>query len=187
MKVNVGVSKKHVHLKEETFKKIFGDIELEVRNPLNQVGQFASTSTVDINTNGITIERLRIVGPFRNIDQIELSQSDADILGVNPPRNISGDLTNTLPITIIGPLGEITLDNGLMLVKRHIHIPTDIANELGYQDEDIVEVYKDNNKLMDVQARVEENAALEIHIDTDEEEEFNLHTGDEVEIKACGK
>jgi len=183
MKVKVGVSRRHVHLTKETFNRLFENIELEVRNYLGQSGQFASTSTVDIKSNGVTIEKFRIVGPFRKEDQVEISRSDADIFGVNPPRKKSGDLEDTLPVTIIGPLGEKEKEKGLMLVERHLHITPEEANKLNIKKGNNVEVFKNGNKIMEVSARIEPSFTLELHIDTDEEKEFDLHTGDEVEIK----
>ena len=38
MKIKVGVSKKHVHLTEKTFHKLFSEANLEVRNYLKQPG-----------------------------------------------------------------------------------------------------------------------------------------------------
>ena len=51
MKIKVGVSKKHVHLTEKTFHKLFSEANLEVRNYLKQPGEYASTSTVDLKLN----------------------------------------------------------------------------------------------------------------------------------------
>ena len=183
MKAKVGVSRRHVHLTKETFNKLFGDIQLEVRNYLGESDQFASTETVDIKANGITIEKFRIVGPFREKDQIEISQSDADMFCVTPPRKMSGDLEGTLPVTIIGPLGEKENDNGLIMVERHLHMTFQHAEKLGYKQGDKVKVFAGGKEIMQAVARIEPSSSIELHIDTDEEEEFNLHNGDEIEIK----
>ena len=78
MKVVLGVSNRHVHLTKEVFEKLFGEnAHLEVRNNLGQPGQFASTSSVDIKVGDNVIEHVRIIGPLRSYNQIEISQTDA--------------------------------------------------------------------------------------------------------------
>ena len=187
MKVIIGVSKRHAHLTEEVFKKLFGDIELEERNPIGQPGQFASTSTVDIKHGDRVLERVRIVGPFREQSQIEISASDAEILGVKPPRRISGNLDGSMPVTLVGPLGEITLEEGLILAEKHAHFTPEEAAKLEVETGDFIYVIKNGKKLLEMQVRVDEQAALEIHVDSDEAIEFGLKTGEEVDVTKCGK
>ena len=115
MNIPVGISNRHVHLTEEVWKKLFGDEEITVRNYLNQPGQFASNMTVDVKVGDAIINHIRVVGPFRNYNQIEIDDTDAKILGVIPPRRQSGDLNGSLPITVIGPKGSVFLDKGLIM------------------------------------------------------------------------
>ena len=48
MKINVGISNRHVHLSNEDYNILFKDIKMEVRNTLNQPNQYASNLTVSI-------------------------------------------------------------------------------------------------------------------------------------------
>ena len=187
MIIPVGVSKRHVHLNEETFKELFGVTELPVRNELNQPGQYASTLTVDLKWDDKVIEHVRIVGPLRSYNQIELSLDECEYFGVNPPLRQSGDLEGSLPITIVGPLKEITLDNGLIRAERHIHMDPKTAEELSLGQYEEVEVYKDNNYLFNAKIKILDPSFIEIHIDTVEEKIYDLHQGNEVEFKKCGK
>ena len=86
MKTIIGVSNRHVHLKKEVWESLFGDVPMEKRNDLGQPGQFATTSTVDIRYNGKTIEHVRVIGPIRNYNQIEISGSDANFFGSNSSK-----------------------------------------------------------------------------------------------------
>ena len=47
--VPIGISNRHVHLKEETYFKLF-DEPLTVKKYLNQPGEYASNLTVKIKT-----------------------------------------------------------------------------------------------------------------------------------------
>lgn len=187
MKVVVGVSNKHVHVTNDVWSKLFGDREIEVRNFLNQPGQFASTSTVDIKIDNISLEHLRVVGPFRSYNQVEISASDAKILGVNPPRRQSGDLDGSLPVTLCGPNGEASLEFGLILAEAHIHMGNEMAEDLMFNNNDEVWIIKNDKKLFKAKIKVSDKAYFELHIDKDEEVLYDLHTGDFVEFELCDK
>lgn len=182
MNVVIGVSNRHVHVTKNVWNKLFGDKEMEVRNFLNQPGQFASTSTVDIKIDNLCLDHLRVVGPFREYNQVEISASDAKILGVNPPRRQSGDLKGSLPVKLCGPNGEVSLELGLILADAHIHMDNEMARELKLNNNDEVWIINDGSKLFKAKIKISDNAYFELHIDKDEEALYNLHTGDYVEF-----
>ncbi len=184
MKIGVGVSNHHVHLTENTFKKLFGEeAVLECRNALNQPGQFASTVTVDLQNGSHKVSHVRVVGPLRAYDQVELSQTDAQMLGLNPPRRQSGDLQNTLPITLIGPKGSVRISGGVILALRHVHMNPEMARKLHLKMNDAVVIKRDNVPLFDAYIKVGDPAFFELHIDTDEAKTYNLQTGDILELE----
>lgn len=187
MEIILGVSRRHVHLTEESWKKLFGDQPMLKRNDLGQPGQFATQHKVDLKVGDKTIEGVRIIGPNRHYNQVELAESDAKILGINPPRRQSGDLEGSLPITIIGPAGEVTLDKGAILAEKHIHMDPLTAKRVALVDKQTLSVYKDDQYLFDAKLKISDPGVSEIHIDTDEAEEYNLQTGDILKIKVCGK
>ena len=182
MKITVGVSNRHAHLTKETLNELFGKDVLEVRNYLNQPGEFASTSQIDIKYNDKIINKVRVVGPTRSYNQVEISKSDADYLEINPPRRKSGDVVGSNPITLIGPNGEVNLSNGLIMAERHVHLSKELAKELDLEDEDQVIVYKDNKELFLAVIKLKESSYTELHIDIDDAKKYNLKQNDEVEI-----
>ena len=187
MKVTLGVSRRHVHLTEEVWTKLFGGEPMVKRNDLGQPGQYATTSKVDVSVGDKKIEGLRVIGPVRKYNQIELAQTDADILGINPPRRQSGDLEDSLPITVSGPCGSVDLDKGAILAEMHIHMTPEMANELNIVDKQIAKVFRGEEHLFDAAIKIADPAALELHIDTDEANEYNLETGDILDFRVCGK
>ena len=54
------------------YSKLFNKDELPVKRYLNQIGQYASTEAVDLEYNSKKIEHVRIVGPLRSYNQVEL-------------------------------------------------------------------------------------------------------------------
>ncbi len=183
MNIPVGISNRHVHLTEAVWKEIFGDEEITVRNYLNQPGQFASNMTVDIMVNDNRIDHVRVVGPLRDYNQVEIDNSDAKILGVFPPRKQSGDLDDSLSVTVIGPRGSISLDKGLIRSDAHIHMDPETAIKMNLVNKEVVGVFKNDVKLLDAKIKILDNSYIEMHIDKDEEVLYDLHQGDIVEFK----
>ena len=169
----VETSARHIHVNEEQFKILFGeDAKLEVRGPLSQPGQFVSFSRLDIVGPKKTIPNVSILGPFRKAAQVEVSATDARTLGVPAIIRESGDTKGSAPIKLVGPAGELELEEGLIVAKRHIHMTPADAEEMGVKNGEIVkvEVNTPERSLIfgDVVVRVRDDFALAMHIDTDE-------------------
>ena len=178
MKVKVAVSNRHVHLTKDTFEKLFGNSNITVKRYLNQIGQYASNQTVTLEYNNKKIENVRIVGPFRNYNQVELLKSDLDYLGINEVIRKSGDLENTPGINIINGNNKITIQNGVIRAQRHIHVNSKDEDKLNLYDNDEVII----NNLFNAFIKVSDDGYYELHIDKDEAIEYNLSTDDDVEF-----
>lgn len=186
MKVNVGVSNRHVHLTEEILKKLFGDdAVLDVMKELIQPGQYASSLTVTIKTEKNEIEKVRVLGPVRPYNQVEISKTDAFKLGLNPPVRNSGELEGSSPITIVGTCAEVSLDYGCIIAARHLHVSNEESSKHGVKTGDVVKLKSEGIKggiLDNVYVRSGEGHVLECHIDTDDANGNLINNGDEVEI-----
>ncbi len=186
MKVNIGISNKHVHLSDDDLKILFGE-EAKLTNMRNllQPGQFACNETVDVKSDSGELKKLRIIGPTRPYTQVEISKSDAIKLKLNPPVRDSGDLENSEKITIIGPVGSVTKTNGCIIAKRHIHITSAMKEDMGLSGIESVSVKIDSERpgiFNDVVLKVSEEASLEFHIDTDEANGMGVNSGDSATI-----
>ena len=186
MKIPVGVSNRHVHLTKEAYEYLFDGKEIEKRNDLNQIGEFASTDTVDLVYNGKTIEHVRVLGPFRSYNQIELLGEDLKFLELDAPTRRSGDLNNTPGITLKNGNKTLYIDHGVIRAERHVHVPADRENELGLHERDIVQIDTPNITFT-AMVKVSDNGYFEIHIDKDEAKEYGITNGDIVEGHLCGK
>ena len=121
MKVLLGISNRHVHLTEEDYKILFGELPLEKVKDLVQPGEFASNQKVSIKTEKNIINNVRLLGPLRKYSQVEISKTDSFTLGVKPPVRNSGELDGAAEVTIVGPNGEVT-KNCCIIAARHLHI-----------------------------------------------------------------
>jgi acetate kinase len=115
---------------------------------------------------------VRLLGPLRSKNQVEVSRTDEFKLGVDAPIRDSGKTEGSAPIIIEGPKGKVTLTEGLICAKRHIHMSPDDAASYGVKDGDEVEVEVRGGPrdliFGDVLVRVNKAFRLEMHIDTDE-------------------
>lgn len=180
MKVNVGVSNRHVHLKKQDLDILFGT-ELTIKNKINQPGQFACNEVVTIKTEKSEINNVRVLGPTRNYTQIEISKTDAYKLGINPPVRSSGCLENSEVVTIIGPKGSIKT-NGCIIADRHLHITNEDKIKYNVPDKINVKISGIKSGIIEVNVKASEEAYFEVHLDTDDANAFLLKNGDEVEI-----
>lgn len=181
-KVPVGVSNRHVHLSEEALERLFGPgYQLTKMKDLSQPGQFAAVETVTLVGPKRTMEGVRILGPARSLTQVEISRTDGFFLGVHPPVRLSGDIKGTPGITIVGPKGQITIEEGVIVAARHIHMTPADAARFGVKDGELVSVIADTGRpviFRDVVIRVRDDFALDFHIDIDEANAAFLNTGD---------
>ena len=185
MKINVGVSARHIHITKEDLKILFGDdFKLTRKVDLSQPGQYACNEQVVLKGPKGTIERVRILGPERGETQVEISKTDSFVLGINPPVRNSGDLSGASELTIIGPKGEVT-KNCAIIAARHIHATKEDAIKLGFLDKEFVSLKVNGEKsgiLNNVYVRVSDSFFLEVHLDTDDANSFLIKNGDEVEL-----
>ncbi len=171
--IPVAASARHAHLSAETVERLFGaGYRLRKRADLSQPGQYSAEETVTLIGPRGRVERVRVMGPPRPEDQIEISRSDEFVLGVDAPVRLSGDLAGTPGITLEGPRGRVTLERGVICARRHIHMSPADAKRLGVRDGQIVHVRIDSEgrdlTFADVIVRVAPDFKLELHLDTDE-------------------
>jgi len=178
----IGVSNRHVHLSEKDLDLLFGQgYKLRTQKELSQPGQYAAKEIVMIAGPKGCIEQVRVLGRIRKQTQVEVSRSDTFKLGVNPPIRESGKLDSSGEITVIGPMGSIHLKEGLIIAQRHIHMQPSDAEAYGVIDGQAVKVKAGGERGLifdNVVVRVNNNFALEFHIDTDEANGAGIKHGD---------
>lgn len=172
MQVPIEISARHVHLSCADQEKLFGaGYKMNILKNLSQPGQYASAETVKLIGPKGEIEKVRVLGPCRQETQVELSETEARALGLEPPVRDSGNLENTPGLKVIGQKGELDLPRGVILALRHIHIDPPTAETLGVKNGDRVKVDTKGVRDMifeNVLIRVSPNFKLAMHIDTDE-------------------
>lgn len=192
LRIPVAVSARHAHLSQATIEALFGPGHvLEQAKPLSQPGQFAARETVALIGPRGRIDGVRVMGPPRERDQVEISRTDEFALGVDAPVRLSGDLQDSPGITLEGPRGRVTLPSGLISARRHIHMSPRDAERFGVRDHETVEVRIDSDgrdlTFGDVVVRVSPDYSLELHLDTDEANAAGVERGDRGELIEHGE
>ena len=184
----IGISNRHIHLTVEHISILFGEgHQLTPLKDLKQIGQFAAEETVTMVGPKGSIQGVRVLGPARAHTQAEVSQTDAFRLGIKPPVRDSGETDNSPGVDIIGPVGRVTLQDGVILAGRHIHMGSTEAEELGLKDGERISVKVPGERGLvfnEVLIRVSSKYVLEMHVDTDEANACLLKNGQEVFILA---
>lgn len=186
-KIPVGISGRHVHVTKEHLEILFGKgHELTVFKMLSQPGQYAAEEKVSIvSPDGKALDGVRILGPVRSASQVEISQSDAIRYKFNAPVRSSGDVSHSGACKLVGPNGEVSLTEGVIIADRHIHFSLEEAAEFGVSDREIVSLKVGGIKpgiLDNVLCRVHANFRLDCHLDTDDGAAFMLKNGDSVTL-----
>ncbi len=188
--VPVGVSARHVHLTKEHVELLFGrGYSLTPVKNLSQKNQFACAEHVALIGPKGELEKVRILGPERKHTQVELSASDSRRMGIAPPVRTSGDVEGTPGMLIRGPKGEVMLEKGVIIADRHIHMTPEDAAWFGVSDKERVSVYISGPKggrLDHVAIRVNGDARLDLHVDTDDANAFQLSQGQWASVRKEG-
>ena len=182
MKIRVGVSNRHIHLCKHDADILFGsDYIFQKRNDLSQEGEYACQETVRVWTDKGEFSHVRVMGPLREYTQVEVSEDDARVLGIDPPMRDSGMLKESESVWVSGPNGEEFIKNCCIKANRHIHCNT--LDNIGHNNRDIVKVKFNDNVIDNVHIKMGDRYKLEMHIDKSDAEKYGIENGDYIELE----
>lgn len=185
--VVVNVSARHCHLTQAAVESLFGKgHQLQAHKWLYQEGQYAAKETLTlIGPRSRVISNLRILGPCRSLNQVELAYTDSIALGFDVPLRMSGNIQGTPGCMLMGPAGFFEMKEGVIRALRHVHLHPEDAAFYGVKagDEMRLRIGGECALTLDkVLCRVDGSFKLEVHIDTDEGNACNLMPGTPCEL-----
>ena len=173
------ISARHVHLSKEDLFELSGLAGLAGSRAISQPGQYLSDLRVTLIGPKGSISNVAVLGPLRSQTQAEISATDARQLGIAAPVRLSGDLKDAAAIHI--QLGDnIIRSKAAIVAKRHLHATPQDAERLGIKNGQSLAIRLSGSRpliLEGVVARVSPEAALALHIDTDEANAAGLAPG----------
>lgn len=169
----VNSSARHCHLTPEAVETLFGKGRtLTPMKWLYQKDQFAAEETVTlIGPRSRVISNLRILGPCRNLNQVELAYTDAISLGFKIPVRNSGDIAGTPGCMLMGPAGFLEMPEGVIRAAPHVHMAPEDAAFYGVENKAFMKLRVGGGvgvTFDKIFVRVDHSFKLEVHIDTDE-------------------
>lgn len=191
IRVPVAISPSHVHLTPAVIEQLFCDhYRLHEQSRLG-LTQFAAQESVTLIGPHGRLTGIRVIGPPRKMNEVELSLTDALKLGIVAPKRRPGDLDGTPGIVIKGPRMEVTLELGVIRALPHVHMAPHDADRLGVADRDLVDIVNEANTrrilFRNVSVGVSADYRSELHLDVDEGNAAGLASGDYVSLrKAAG-
>jgi len=168
--VTMEASGRHVHVTKAQAHVLFGH-GLTEKRPLSQPGQFLANERVTVIGPGGSFEHVAVLGPERKEAQVEVSLSDARVLGLQPPVRLSGDVSDSPGAILIGSMGRVDLKQGVIIAKRHIHMTPEDAAHFGVKDKQRVRLQTFTDRPLvfdDVVVRVSADFKTYVHLDYDE-------------------
>jgi len=178
--VELEASGRHVHVTKEQAAILFGH-PLTPKRPLSQPGQFLANERVTVVGPKGEFANVAVLGPERKEGQVEVSLTDARTLGVEAPVRLSGDVSGSPGITLAGERGQVTLPQGVIAAKRHIHLTPEDARKFGVADRQTVRLQTYTARPVvfeDVAVRVSPEFASFVHLDYDEANACGFRKGD---------
>ena len=178
--VELEASGRHVHVTREQAQTLFGH-GLTPRRPLSQPGQYLANERVTAVGPKGTFENVAVLGPERKEAQVEISLTDGRTLGLEAPVRLSGDVSGTPGVKLIGPAGTVTLNQGVIAAQRHIHLTPEDARNFGVKDKQVVKLQTFTARpviFQDVAVRVSPEFASYVHLDYDEANACGFAKGD---------
>lgn len=183
MRIPVVVQHRHVHLSQTDFEKLFGNHPLKPLAPIGHFGQFVSDLMVEVQGKTGFLDEVRVLGPFREQTQVELSLSEASAIGIRAPLRVSGDLSRSKGCLLRGPSGTVRARSCVIVPARHLHVNDKSARELGLEHGQRISVQTSHDapqRIDHVSVRVHPTFANEFHLTADEAAQHWLHTGHHV-------
>ena len=125
--------------------------------------------------------KVAVLGPERKAGQVEVSLTDARTLGLDAPVRLSGDVKESPGILLRGERGCVTLPEGVIAAKRHIHLTPEDARKFRVRDRQTVKLQTYTARPVifeDVAVRVSPDFASYVHLDYDEANSCGFRKGD---------
>ena len=173
-------SGRHVHVTKEQAQQLFGH-PLTPKRELSQPGQYLANERVTVIGPKGAFDNVAVLGPERSAGQVELSMTDARVLGLQAPVRLSGQIKDTPGAVLKSERGSVQLPEGVLVAQRHIHITPEDARRMGVKDKQVVrlQTYTDRPLVFgDVVVRVSPEFQTRAHLDYDEANACGFQNGD---------
>jgi propanediol utilization protein len=172
-----------VYLTDGTIEELFCDgYRLHERLSPGLPGEYLAQESVTLIGPRGGLANIPIIGPPRQVNQVELTRMDALGLGIEASMVESRWGEATPDIYIKGPRTTVKLDGRVVGTSSHVRMNPLDADRLGFEDQDRVDVASEYDKkrilFRDVGVRVAPDYQLGLHVDAQDCTASGLSAGD---------
>ena len=178
--VELEASGRHVHITKEQALDLFGH-PLTPKRPLSQPGQFLAEERITVIGPKGEFRDVAVLGPERKDAQVEVSLTDARVLGLEVPIRPSGSVKGSPGAILQTERSRVQLREGVIVAQRHIHLTPEDAKQFGVKDKQTVKLQTYTARPVvfdDVVVRVSPEYASYVHLDYDEANACGFQKGD---------
>ena len=178
--VELEASARHVHVTKVQANILFGH-DLTPKRPLSQPGQFLAQERVAVVGPKGELKHVAVLGPARKEAQVEVSMTDARVLGLQPPIRESGKVVGSPGVVLRSEKAELAIEQGVIIAQRHLHLTPEDAQRFAVADRQVVrlQVFTERPLIFqDVLVRVRPDFATRAHLDFDEANACGYKNGD---------
>ena len=137
----VDVLPSHVHLSVLDHIQLFGSEQsMTIERNHTQPGQVVYSESVAVFGQSEAFVRLRILGPPWKESSVEVTPTEAQLLGLSVHEAKEGDTSSAAAIRLVGPAGEVQLESGVIIPRASLLMSTTDARELHVRNGDLISV-----------------------------------------------
>lgn len=119
--IPVDIIPSHVYLSADDQATLFGiGYPLTIAGGLSQAGQYLYEETVEVFGKLKKSLRFRVLGPNWAKSFVELTPTEAAFLGIKAPVAKTGELTTAAMVRLVGPVGEVIIEQGAIVPRPHL-------------------------------------------------------------------
>jgi putative phosphotransacetylase len=168
--IPVEIIPSHAHLSEADHATLFGTVHTgTISASLSQHGQYAYAETLEVFGKLKRSLSVRVLGPHRRATQVELTPTEAALLGLTAPVARSGDLQKAAKCKLKGPQGEVSA-TAVIVPKPHLHLSDAEAKTFRLENgkEVALDILGDTPRTLEgVVVRVHPTYRLRLHVHPD--------------------
>jgi len=176
--VQIEVSARHLHISAADWRRLFGPATIKPKRYISQPGQYIAQQRVALIGPAGALKHIGIVGPFRQQTLVELTATEAHLLGLSK-ISLFGRNYHGAKLKIVGPHGSI-IRAWAGLQARHLHLDPVTARRWKVHQGQLVSLQVAGSRagrLDRITVRIDKNYAPRLHLDTDESNALGVTSG----------
>lgn len=169
--VPIKVLEHHAHLSVNHARILLGNFPDKFLPTSVHTPSFFTGHVISLVGPKDTLHGIKVLGPFRDTTQVEISQSAATQLGFNSVLREEEDIEDSPGAVLVGQAGTQVIPSGVIVPVSHVHLNEADAVRLGITTGERVSALVSGQKKIevhDILVKIDGKADSELHFNLDE-------------------